>query len=224
VLVRVGWLGIFECWAMDASIGSGFVVCWVMGITAIYPRKRTTIPGGPSGVYPYALKNLPLDHPNQVWCADMTYIPMQRGFMYLVAIMDWYSRKVLAWEISNTLDTRFCVSALNKAIRITGCIPSIFNTDQGCQFTSEEWINLLKKMKITISMDGRGRWLDNVVIERFWRTIKYEDIYLKSYENAWELEKGLQDFIDRYNTLRPHQSLNGCTPAQVYRGIEWKAA
>ncbi len=125
----------------------------VMGITAIYPRKRTTLPGGPSGVYPYALKDLKIDHSNQVWCADITYIPMHRGFMYMVAIMDWYSRKVLAWALSNTLDTRFCIRALKNAIQITGCVPEIFNKDQGCQFTSEEWITLLKQLKIVISID-----------------------------------------------------------------------
>ncbi len=196
----------------------------VMGITALYPRKRTTLPGGPSGVYPYALKDVKIDHSNQVWCADITYIPLHRGFMYMVAIMDWYSRKVLSWSLSNTLDTRFCVLALKKAIQITGCVPTIVNTDQGSQFTSEDWITPLKQKGIVISMDGRGRWLDNVVVERFWRTIKYEDIYLKSYETGWELEKGIGAFIDHYNTLRPHQSLNGSTPDQVYREMTWQAA
>ncbi|MGB3977013.1 MAG: integrase core domain-containing protein, partial [bacterium] len=134
------------------------------------------------------------------------------------------SRKVLSWALSNTLDTRFCVLALKKAIQIAGCVPTIVNTDQGSQFTSEDWITPLKQKGIVISMDGRGRWLDNVVVERFWRTIKYEDIYLKSYETGRELEKGISAFINRYNTLRPHQSLNGNTPDQVYREMTWQAA
>lgn len=154
------------------------------GIEAAYPRKRTTIPGGPSGIYPYRLRGLSIERPNQVWCADITYIPMRRGFMYMFAVMDWYSRKIIAWELSNTLDTDFCLKVLNRAIEITGTCPEIFNTDQGCQFTSKEWIGRLKELGITISMDGKGRGLDNVVIERFWRSIKYEDIYLNSYENA----------------------------------------
>jgi len=133
----------------------------LMAITAIYPRKRTTIPGGPSGIYPYRLKDLSIDRPNQVWCADITYIPMRRGFMYLFAIMDWYSRKVLSWELSNTLDTGFCIRGLEKAFASTRTHPEIFNTDQGCQFTSEEWTGALISRGITISMDGKGRWLDN---------------------------------------------------------------
>jgi putative transposase len=144
-----------------------------MGIEAVYPRRRTTIPGGPSGIYPYKLRGLKIDPPNQVWSADITYIPMAKGFMYLFAIMDWHSRKVLAWELSNTLDTAFCLRTLNRAV------------------------------KITISMDGKGRWLDNVVIERFWRSIKYEDIYLKSYENGWELERGIKAYMMRCNFKRP---------------------
>ena len=151
----------------------------VMGIEAIYPRKRTTIPGGPSGIYPYRLKGLNISRPNQVWCADITYIPMRRGSMYLFAIMDWYSRKIIDWELSNTLDLSFCLDCLKRAIKHSG-IPEIMNTGQGSQFTSEPWISFLLDNGIIISMDGKGRWLDNVVIERFWRSIKYEDIYLKS--------------------------------------------
>ncbi len=131
---------------------------------------------------------------------------------------------MLSWYLSNTLDTRFCVLALKKAIQITGSVPTIVNTYQGSQFTSDDWITPLKQKGIVISMDGRGRWLDNVLVERFWRTIKYEDIYLKSYEIGWELEKGIGAFIDHYNTLRPHQSLNGNTPDQVYREMTWQAA
>lgn len=134
----------------------------LMGIEAVYPRKRTTIPGGPTGIYPYRLQGLKIDRPNQVWSADITYIPMARGFMYLFAIIDWHSRKVLAWELSNTLDTAFCVRTLNRAVERTGTTPEIFNTDQGCQFTSDEWIRRLKELDVIISMDGKGRWLDNV--------------------------------------------------------------
>ena len=188
----------------------------LMGLEAVYPRKRTTIPGGRSGVHPYLLRDLKIVRPNQVWCADITYIPMARGFMYLFAIMDWYSRTVIAWELSNTLDTDFCLRALNRAVILTGTRPEIFNTDQGCQFTSTEWIGRLKELDIRISMDGKGRWLDNVVIERFWRSIKYEDIYLKSYENGHELERGIEAYIMRYNQTRPHQALNGLVPKEKY--------
>lgn len=190
----------------------------IMGVEAVYPRKRTTIPGGPSGIYPYRLRGLKIDHPNQVWCADITYIPMTRGFMYLFVVMDWYSRNVLAWELSNTPDTAFCLRTLNKAVEFAGTEPEIFNTDQGCQFTSDEWTGRLKELGIVISMDGKGRWLDNVMIERFWRSIKYEDIYLKSYENGWELERGIGEYIMRYNKERPHQSLGDATPEEVYNG------
>jgi putative transposase len=187
----------------------------IMGLEAVYPRKRTTIPGGPSGISPYRLRGLDINRPNQVVCADITYIPMRRGFMYLFAIMDWYSRKILAWELSNTLDTEFCLKCLKRVLQ-SSVVPEIMNTDQGCQFTSEEWIKSLRDANVTISMDGKGRWLDNVVIERFWRSIKYEDIYLKSYENPLELEKGIEEYILRYNNYRPHQSLSDATPEEVY--------
>ena len=187
----------------------------LMGVEAVYPRKRTTIPGGPAGIYPYRLTGLTIDRPNQVWCADITFIPMRRGFMYLFAIMDWYSRKIIAWELSNTLDTGFCLTTLNRALKTSGT-PEIFNTDQGCQFTSEEWRNALDAAGIVISMDGRGRWLDNVMIERFWRSIKYEDIYLKSYENGLELKDGIHAYITRYNHYRPHESLGDATPDEIY--------
>ena len=196
----------------------------LMGAEAIYPRKRTTIPGGPSGIYPYRLRGMKITRPNQVWCADITYIPMARGFMYLFAVMDWHSRKVLSWELSNTLDTGFCLGGLQKAVESTGAVPEIFNTDQGCQFTSDEWSGRLNELGITISMDGKGRWLDNVIIERFWRSIKYEDIYLKSYENGWELERGIESYMMHYNYDRPHQSLEGTTPEEVYTGMVALAA
>ena len=189
----------------------------LMGVEAIYPRRRTTIPGGPSGIFPYRLRGLSIDKPNQVWCADITFIPMRHGFMYLFTIMDWYSRKVISWELSNSLDTAFCLKALERALQTYG-IPEIMNTDQGCQFTSDEWIACLQANRITISMDGRGRWIDNVIIERFWRTIKYEDIYLKSYENGVELEKGISAFMDRYNIYRPHEFHGEATPEEIYSG------
>ena len=188
-----------------------------MGVEAIYPRTRTTIPGGRSGIYPYRLKGLNISRPNQVWCVDITFIPMRRGYMYLFAIMDWHSRKIIDWELSNTLDLRFCVDCLKRAIRHSG-IPEIMNTDQGSQFTSDQWISTLKGNGITISMDGKGRWLDNVAIERFWRSIKYEDVYLKSYETARDLARGIQSYITRYNKYRPHQSLNEATPEEIYSG------
>jgi putative transposase len=188
-----------------------------MGIEAIYPRTRTTIPGGPSGIFPYRLKGLHISHPNQVWSADITFIPMRRGYMYLFAIMDWYSRKIIDWELSNTLDLTFCLECLKRALRHSG-IPEIMNTDQGSQFTSEQWLSILKDNDIIISMDGKGRWLDNVTIERFWRSIKYEDIYLKSYETIKDLVGGVQSYITRYNEYRPHQSLSEATPEEIYSG------
>ena len=188
-----------------------------MGIEAIYPRKRTTIPGGPSGIYPYRLKGLAITRPNQVWCADITFVPMRRGYMYLFAIMDWYSRKIIDWELSNTLDHSFCLDCLTRAVQHSGA-PEIINTDQGSQFTSENWISFLKDKGIIISMDGKGRWLDNVAIERFWRSIKYEDIYLKSYETAQDLGRGVRAYINRYNEHRPHQSLKEATPEEIYSG------
>ena len=189
----------------------------VMGIEAIYPRKRTTIPGGPSGIYPYRLKGLNITHPNQVWSVDITFIPMRRGYMYLFAIIDWYSRKIIDWELSNTLDLTFCLDCLKRAVQHSGT-PEIMNSDQGSQFTSEQWISYLKKKEIIISMDGKGRWLDNVAIERFWRSIKYEDIYLKSYETVRDLARGIKSYILRYNQYRPHQSLNEATPEEIYSG------
>ena len=196
----------------------------LMGIEAIYPRARTTIPGPGSQIYPYLLNDLEIIRPNQVWCTDISYIPMARGFMYLVCIMDWYSRKILSWELSNTLDVSFCLKALESAIEVAITTPEIFNTDQGCQFTSHDWTDRLKELEIAISMDGKGRWIDNVMIERFWRSIKYEDIYLKSYENAWELEKGISEYMIRYNSDRPHQSLGEVTPDEVYECVVKLAA
>jgi putative transposase len=186
----------------------------VMGIQAIYPRKRTTFRSPEHRVYPYLLRGLTIDRANQVWCSDITYIPLTRGFMYLVAIMDWYSRYVLAWDISNTLDASFCVQALGEALRIQR--PDIFNTDQGAQFTSIEFTRILADHQVAISMDGRGRALDNVFIERLWRTVKYENIYLKDYVTAADLYEGLSDYFDFYNRIRKHQALRDRTPVEVF--------
>jgi putative transposase len=194
-----------------------------MSIEAIYPPKRTTIPGISSQIYPYLLRSLPIVRPNQVWAADITYVPMRKGFAYLFAIIDWYSRKIVDWEISTTLDTEFCIQCLNRAVSKHGQ-PEIFNTDQGCQFTSKKWISQLKEYGVAISMDGKGRWVDNVMIERFWRTIKYEDIYLQSYENPRCLAKGIASFIQRYNAVRPHESLSYATPDEIYYEQQKKAA
>jgi putative transposase len=191
----------------------------VMGIQAIYPRKRTTIRSPEHRVYPYLLRGLTIDRANQVWCSDITYLPLSRGFMYLVAVMDWYSRYVLAWDISNTLDASFCVNALREALRSQR--PDIFNTDQGAQFTSLEFIRILGEHQVAISMDGRGRALDNVFIERLWRSVKYEDIYLKDYVTAADLYEGLTAYFDFYNRIRKHQGLRDRTPFEVFEeGIE----
>lgn len=187
----------------------------VMGLEAVYPSKRTTIPCGPSGTHPYLLKDLDIIRPNQVWTADITYIPMQKGFMYLFAIIDWYSRKIVAWKLSNTPDAEFCMRCIKRALLLNGT-PEIMNTDQGCHFTSDKWQKILTDADIKINMDGKGRWIDNVVIEHFWRTIKYEDIYLQSYCTPNELERGVERFMLRYNSIRPHDSLNSQTPEEAY--------
>lgn len=210
--------------ATGRKIGRKRVRCLMrlMGIEAIYPRKRTTIPGGPSGIFPYRLRGLPITRPNQVWCADITYVPMRRGYMYLFAIIDWYSRNIIDWELSTTLDVGFCLRCLKRALMHSGS-PEIVNTDQGCQFTSAEWITCLQDSDVTISMDGKGRWIDNVMIERFWRSIKYEDIYLKSYENPRELATGIKSYVFRYNTLRPHSAIFDKTPEEAYEKANRKA-
>jgi putative transposase len=187
----------------------------VMGIEAIYPKPRTTCPGDNHVVYPYLLDGLPITRPNQVWCSDITYIPMELGFLYLVAIMDWFSRYVITWEVSNSLDAEFCVVALEHALSTFGP-PEIFNTDQGSQFTSQDFTGVLLGKKIRISMDGRGRAFDNIFIERLWRTVKYEEVYLRSYNDGFEARRGLAQYFPFYNTERPHSSLGGCTPKEVY--------
>lgn len=186
-----------------------------MGIASIAPKPGTSQRCKQHDVYPYLLNNLAITRPNQVWCSDITYIRMKQGFVYLVAVMDWYSRKVLSWEVSNTMDDGFCVEALNRAIRLYGC-PEIFNTDQGAQFTGYNFINALKGNDIQISMDGKGRWVDNVFIERLWRTVKYEDIYIKDYETVCQLKLGLRTYLDDYNQARIHQALDYLTPDHVY--------
>jgi putative transposase len=187
-----------------------------MGLMPIYQRPRTTVPHPEHRVYPYLLRDLVIDRPNQVWCADLTYIPMRRGFLYLVAIMDWTSRKVLAWRVSNTMDVEFCLEALEEALDRFGK-PEIFNTDQGGQFTSPRFTGMLQDAGVRISMDGRGRWMDNVFIERLWRSLKYECVYLYAFETGSELRAGLAKWIGYYNAQRPHSTLAGCTPDEAYR-------
>lgn len=187
----------------------------LMGIEAVYPRPKTSKPHPEHKIYPYLLRNLNIDRPNQVWAADITYIPLKRGFMYLVAVMDWYSRKVLAWRLSNTLDADFCVSALEEAIRLYGR-PEIFNTDQGSQFTSHAFTRTLEDNNIQISMDGRGNFRDNIFIERLWWTVKYQYLYLHAFNDGAELRQGLRDWFRFYNQERFHQSLDDKTPDEVY--------
>jgi putative transposase len=186
-----------------------------MGITAIAPRRRLSKPAPGHKIYPYLLRDLPISEAGHVWCADVTYLPMRRGFCYLVAVMDWASRRVLAWRLSNTLDASFCVEALQEALERYDA-PAIFNTDQGSQFTSEAFTSVLAGHGVAISMDGRGRWLDNVFIERLWRSVKHEEVYLKAYENLTEARRGLAAYFDFYNRRRRHQGLADRTPDEVY--------
>lgn len=188
----------------------------LMGVEAIYPKPRLSIKEKEHHIYPYLLRDLTIDHADQVWAADITYIRLRRGFAYLVAIMDWYSRYVVSWELSLTLETDFCVSALNYAL--IGRAPEIFNTDQGSQFTSEVFTDRLKEAGIQISMDGRGRTFDNIMIERLWRSVKYEEVYLKDYEDFIDARKGLSAYFLFYNNERPHQSLGSRPPVEVYSG------
>lgn len=187
----------------------------MMGLSAIYQKPRTTVPHPEHKIYPYLLKGLSITRPNQVWCADITYIPMKRGFLYLVAVMDWYSRKVLSWRISNTMEADLCCLALQEAIVKHGS-PDIFNTDQGSQFTSGEFTRILKDNGIQISMDGKGRWMDNVMVERLWRSVKYGCVYLHAFETGSQLRQGLAKWFRRYNFVRPHSSLGDLTPDEVY--------
>lgn len=188
-----------------------------MGLQAVYQKPKTTVRHPEHRTYPYLLRGLVIDEPNQVWCADITYIPMRRGFLYLVAIMDWFSRKVLAWRLSNTMDVEFCIAALEEAMAKHGR-PDIFNTDQGSQFTSPRFTELLRDANVRLSMDGRGRWLDNVFIERLWRSLKYECVYLNAFETGSEARLGIGRWIEYYNQHRPHSTLGGRTPDDVYLG------
>jgi putative transposase len=187
-----------------------------IGIEALYQKPRLSEPQPGHKIYPYLLRGMAITEANAVWCADITYIPMAKGFCYLVAVMDWASRKVLSWRLSNTLDASFCTEALDEAISRYGR-PQIFNTDQGSQFTSDEFTGVLTKHDIKISMDGRGRWMDNVFIERLWRSVKYQDIYLKAYTSIGEVRQGLMTWFDRYDRRR-HQGLDNRTPDEVYWG------
>ena len=187
-----------------------------MGIRAIYPEPNTSGPNKHHHIYPYLLKGVKISYPNHVWSTDITYLKLNKGFLYLVAIIDWYSRYVLSWELSNTIDTFFCVTALEEALG--GAKPVIFNSDQGAQFTSNKFVNILLDQGIQISMDSKGRALDNIFAERLWRTVKYEDVYLKHYESVQETYRGLKAYFYFYNYSRPHQSLQYKTPAEIYFG------
>lgn len=186
-----------------------------MGLMAIYQKPNTSKPHPEHKIYPYLLGGKDIKAPDDVWCADVTYIPMRKGFLYLVAVMDWYSRRVLSWRLSNTLDADFCVEALKEALAKYGK-PAIFNTDQGSQFTSFEFTQTLKDADVKISMDSKGRWMDNVMIERLWRSLKYECIYLSAYETGSEARQGIGNWIRRYNEERPHSSLDDRTPHETY--------
>jgi len=193
----------------------------IMGLNAIYRRPRTSKPAPGHKIYPYLLSDMKITRPNQVWAADITYIPMARGFLYLVAIIDWYSRYVLSWRLSNTLDASFCIEALQEALKKGK--PEIFNTDQGAQFTSEAFTGLLQQHGVRISMDGKGSYNDNLFIERLWRSVKYEEVYLKAYEDGKEAKVGISNYFRFYNTERPHQALGYRIPAEVFNSIPVEA-
>jgi putative transposase len=189
----------------------------LMGIEAIYRKKRTSIRAPGHKIYPYLLRDVAIERPNQVWATDITYLPMAKGFAYLVAIVDLYSRKVLAWRVSNAMTTEFCVEALQEALSCYGT-PEIFNTDQGSQFTAEDFTAPLLAQGVRVSMDGKGRWVDNVFVERLWRSVKYEHIYLHAHESVREVKTALRGYFDFYNASRPHQSLDYQTPDEMYFG------
>ena len=186
-----------------------------MGIEAIYRRRNTSKPAPGHRIYPYLLRGLMIDRPNHVWAIDITYIPMARGFVYLAAVMDWFARRILAWRLSNTMEASFCIDAVDAALAKYGC-PQIFNTDQGSQFTSAEFTGLLISNGIEISMDGKGAWRDNVFVERFWRTIKYEEVYLHAYDSVGEARQSIGRYLAFYNARRPHTALDQRTPDQAY--------
>ena len=186
----------------------------LMGLEAIYPKPKLSMAGKGHRIYPYLLRDVAIERPDQVWSTDITYVPLATGFMYLAAVIDWYSRCVIAWRLSNTLDGSFCLDMLEEALRQGQ--PEIFNTDQGVQFTAQAWTGRLESAGVAVSMDGRGRCLDNVFVERLWRSVKYEDVYLKGYETVPDLERGLGQYFPFYNEERPHQALDYQTPRQVY--------
>lgn len=188
-----------------------------MGLMPVYPKPNTSRPNKQHQIYPYLLREVVVDRPNQVWAVDITYIRLRHGFAYLVAIIDWYSRTVLSWRLSNTMDSSFCCEALDEALRLYGK-PDIFNSDQGCQFTSEAFISRLKAKQISISMDGRGRAFDNIFVERLWRTVKYQNVYIKGYETMQQAQEGLAEYFHYYNHGRLHQSLGYLRPWDVYTG------
>jgi putative transposase len=190
----------------------------LMNIAGVTPKRNTSKPGPGHRVFPYLLRNVAISHPDQVWSTDITYVPLRNGFVYLTAVMDWYSRYVLSWRLSNRLEGNFCVEALDEALKRGK--PEVFNTDQGSQFTSAVFVNRLLDRAVAVSMDGRGRALDNVFIERLWRSVKYQEIYLRDYSTVADVEEGLKLYFEKYNHERPHQSLDNLTPAKVY---EWGA-
>lgn len=192
----------------------------IMGIKSLAPQPNTSKPCKENKIYPYLLRNRAITQADEVWCTDITYLPMEKGHAYLIAVMDWHTRAVLSWRVSNTMDTGFCVAALEDALRNTGRKPQIFNTDQGSQFSSDDWINVLKSHEIQISMDGKGRWMDNVFIERLWRSIKYEKIRLYSYDTVPELRRHVDEWMNFYNHERTHQSLDDQTPWSQYAPLE----
>ena len=188
----------------------------VMGIEAIGPRPSTSQPGEGHRIYPYLLEGLEITGPDQVWCSDITYVPVQQGFLYLVAVMDWWSRYVLSWELSNSMEPEFCVRAWEHALARGRRAPRISNTDQGAQFTSEAYLEAVESAGVDVSMDGRGRWMDNRFIERLWRSVKYENIYLEDYFDGLDAGRGLARWFDDYNTTRPHSAWDGASPGDVY--------
>ena len=190
----------------------------LMGLDAIYPKKRTSFSNQQHKIYPYLLRGLTIDHPNHVWSTDITYVRLEQSWAYLIAVMDWYSRYVIAWQLSPNLEIDFCLEALKDALNKN--IPEIFNSDQDVRFTSPQFTNILENKDVKISMDGRGRYLDNIFNERLWRTVKYENIYIRHYQNMAEAERGLVDYFNFYNNRRLHNSLDDRTPAQVYFGSQ----
>ncbi len=186
-----------------------------MGLEAVYRKPRTSKPSPENKIYPYLLRGVTVDHPDQVWAADITYIPMRKGFLYLIAIIDWHSRFVLSWRLSNSMETSFCTEALEDAL--VHSQPEIFNTDQGAQFTSNDFTKVLEDRKVAISMDGKGRFLDNIFIERLWRSLKYEEVYLRAYEDIKQARAGIAEWIRFYNFDRPHQALEYSTPWEIYQ-------